>query len=294
MDFINPAFYIVLSRSIACLYGGMLTWAEGAHMRHSWLILIATGTLAFGGMLATASPSAASPVSGHPQAQNFTPGGLARGMTARPRSGISDTVVRSTNWAGYAASGSSGQFTSVSSSWVQPTARCAYGDQYSAFWVGLDGYASGTVEQTGSEADCIGRQAYYAAWYEFYPADPVYFTGKIRPGDHFTGSVTYAAGQFTVTLSDTTASWSHTVSQAVPGAVRSSAEVIAEAPCCTAGGNPLPLTNFGTVSFNSALVNGLGLCTTNPVEIIMPATAVSRISNCENFSVAYLGGIWGF
>jgi Peptidase A4 family len=271
-------------------------------MRRSWLIAIATGTLAFGGMLATAGPSAASPVLGHPQTRNFTPGGLARGMTGEPRGGAFTQVVRSANWAGYVASGGNGEATSVTSDWVQPTARCRFGDQYSAFWVGLDGFTSSTVEQTGTEADCVGRTAEYAAWYEFYPANPVYFNEPVRAGDQFTGTVSYASGQFTVTLTDHTQSWSQSHTQVVPGAARSSAEVIAEAPCCTYGGNPLPLTNFGSVSFNSAMVNGAGLCTTNPVEVEMVSAhrtlqaEPSPISGCESFRVADLGGggFWAF
>ena len=284
-------------------------------MRRSWLILIATGTLAFGGALATAGPAAAAPATAAltagplagPPGPPIQPGGpiqaaepiLPGGSIQRTAANLgtrsaANTTVESTNWSGYAATGNNGHFTSVSSSWVQPTAHCAFGDQYSAFWVGLDGYSSSTVEQTGSEADCIGRTAEYSAWYEFYPAYPVYFNHKVKPGDHFTGSVTYGSGQFTVTLTDSSEPWTQTVSQAVPGAVRSSAEVIAEAPCCTGSGNPLPLTNFGTVSFNSAMVNGAGLCQSTPVEIIIPAVGVSQISNCENFSVAYLGGIWPF
>jgi hypothetical protein len=284
----------------------MLTLAQGAHMRHSWLILITTGTLVFGGALATAGPAAAAPAAvtspgglfAGPPGPPVQPGGPIQRTTANVRSGSAKTVALSTNWAGYAATGANGAFTSVSSSWVQPTGNCAFGnpysDQYSAFWVGLDGYSSTTVEQTGSEVDCAGSTAEYSAWYEFYPADPVYFNNRVRPGDHFTGSVTYSpiTLKFTVTLTDSTESWTHTVSQAVPGAKRSSAEVIAEAPCCTVAGNPLPLTNFGSVSFTSATVNSAGLCQTRPVEIIMPEVGVSPISSCEDFSVAYLGGIW--
>ena len=53
----------------------------------------------------------------------------------------------STNWSGYAAA--SGTYTSVSASWAQPAGTCTSRTaQYSSFWVGLDGYSSGRVEQT--------------------------------------------------------------------------------------------------------------------------------------------------
>ena len=68
----------------------------------------------------------------------------------------------SSNWAGYAVSGSGTgttptSFTAVSGSWVQAAATCTAGSPgYSAFWVGLGGFATGsrTLEQIGTEADC--------------------------------------------------------------------------------------------------------------------------------------------
>jgi hypothetical protein len=273
-------------------------------MRRSWATVIVTFIFVCGGSLAAAGPaaatsrpgggSAAGPF-GAPVIGGVQPGGPLGRMASSPQAGpaafTTQTTVTSTNWAGYAATGSSGHFTGVSSSWTQPTAKCTgYGDQYSAFWVGLDGYSSSTVEQTGSEADCAGRTAEYAAWYELYPAYPVYFSNPVRPGDHFTGSVTYQAGtgDFVITLADSTQRWTKTVSQAVSGAVRSSAEVIAEAP--SSSGGVLPLTNFGTVNFSGATVNGGQLCHSSPVEILMKSVSVSSISGCTNFNVRYTGG----
>ena len=43
----------------------------------------------------------------------------------------------SQNWAGYVAGNT--QFSSLSGSWVEPTAKCGSGQTYSAFWVGLGG-----------------------------------------------------------------------------------------------------------------------------------------------------------
>jgi hypothetical protein len=271
-------------------------------MRHSWAIVIVTLVFVCGGGLAAAGPAAATswpaagPAAG-PVGATVQPGGPVARMASSPQEGpaafTTQTTVTSTNWAGYAATGSSGHFTGVSSSWTEPTAKCTgFGDQYSAFWVGLDGYSSSTVEQTGSEADCAGRTAEYSAWYELYPAYPVYFSNPVRPGDHFTGSVTYQAGtgDFVITLTDSTQRWTKTVSQTVAGAVRSSAEVIAEAPSSGTGGGVLPLTNFGTVNFSGATVNGGQLCHSSPVEILMSSVSVSSISGCTNFSVRYTGG----
>jgi hypothetical protein len=269
-------------------------------MRRSWAIVIVTLISVCGGVLAGAGPAAAAsgPAAGFapgPISAAVQPGGPVSRMTSSPQEGpvafTQQTTVTSTNWSGYAATGSTGQFTGVSSSWTEPTAKCTgSGDQYSAFWVGLDGYSSSTVEQTGSEVDCAGRTAEYSSWYELYPAYPVYFSNKVLPGDHFTGSVTYQAGtgDFVITLTDSTQKWTQTVSQLVSGALRSSAEVIAEAP--SSSGGVLPLTNFGTVSFSGATVNGGQLCKSTPVEILMSSVSVSSISGCTSFNVSYTGG----
>ena len=46
----------------------------------------------------------------------------------------------------------------------------------------------------------------YFAWYEMFPAFPVNFANPVRPGDHFTGSVTFTGGgHYTLVLKDTTA-----------------------------------------------------------------------------------------
>jgi hypothetical protein len=76
------------------------------------------------------------------------------------------------------------------------------------------------------------------------------------------------------------------VSQSLAGAERSSAEVVAEAPCCTASGGVLPLTDFGTASFTSAMVNRAELCDASPEEIIMPDASVTPVSSCEDFGVS--------
>jgi hypothetical protein len=202
-------------------------------------------------------------------------------------------TTTSTNWSGYAAA--SGTFTSVSSSWVEPTGKCSSGAQYSSFWVGLDGYNSSSVEQTGSEVDCSGSTPQYYSWYEMYPAYPVNFTNTVRPGDHFTGSVTYAGSNtFTLKLADTTQGWSHTVSKKLSGAARSSAEVIAEAPCCTSSGGILPLADFGTVNFTGAKANGSSIGNFSPVGINMvsangtPEDRISALSSGQNFSATWL------
>ena len=170
------------------------------------------------------------------------------------------TNSTSTNWSGYAVTGS--RFTSVSSSWTEPLATCS-ATAYSSFWVGLDGDTSNTVEQTGTDADCSGRTPQYYAWYEMYPKYPVNFSNPVKPGDQLTASVTTnGSGSFTLTISDSTQKWTQTVSARLKSARLASAEVIAEAPSSNSG--VLPLANFGTVSFTGASANGAPLTSTTP------------------------------
>jgi hypothetical protein len=88
------------------------------------------------------------------------------------------------------------------------------------------------------------------------------------------------------TLGDGHAASMGAVAQSLAAAVRSSAEVVAEAPCCTASGGLLPLTDFGSANFTAATVNGAELCNTSPAEIVRPDVSVSAISSCGDFGVS--------
>lgn len=196
----------------------------------------------------------------------------------------------STNWAGYAAHGST--YTSVSASWVQPSVNCSAGDGYSSFWVGLDGYDSNSVEQTGTEADCSGGVAYYSSWYEMYPAYPVNYSNRVRPGDHFTASVSYlGSNRYQLVLTDSTEGWSKTTTKTQSGLARASAEIIAEAPSDSYG--PLPLSDFGKVSFSGSKVNGSSLGNFGSDSINMvdsygtTQASTSSLSSGTSFSVTW-------
>ena len=265
-------------------------------MLRRWCIPLAGLGIVLGSVAAAGTASAA-PAAQHathlirPAVHLIRPGGHGtRPLVSR---GGHANATTSTNWSGYAAA--SGTYTSVSASWTEPTGTCSGSAKYSSFWVGLDGYNSSTVEQTGSEVDCSGSTPEYYSWYEMYPAYPVNFSNTVRPGDHFTGSVTHTSGSsYTLKLSDTTQGWSHTVTKSLSGAANSSAEVIAEAPCCTASGGILPLAHFSPVTFTSASVNGSAIGNFSPTQIIMADSAgrdkdsVSSLSGGNSFTVTWL------
>jgi Peptidase A4 family len=192
------------------------------------------------------------------------PAGITHiGMPGVRSSGLAGTTVESTNWSGYALNG--GTYTSVTTTWTQPSVNCSQTpNSYAAFWAGLDGYSSSTVEQDGTLAECVssgGRHgstqtAEYFGWYETYPNPMYQFGGTVKPGDVITSTVTAnSSTSFTLVLADATEGWSKTTKQTLrKAAALSSAEVIAEAPSSNSG--VLPLADFGTMSFLSSSVTG--------------------------------------
>lgn len=261
-------------------------------MRRKWAIPVAAFALVGGSMIA-ATGAAASTTAPHSARSTVRSGGLASHLTP-PFATHGHNATSSSNWSGYAASGANGAFTSVSASWTEPTGHCTSGNEYSSFWVGLDGYTSSTVEQTGSEVDCSGSTPVYYAWWEMYPGGSHNFSDTVRPGDSFSASVTYAGGSsYTLKISDSTQGWSHTMNESLSSGKRSSAEVIIEAPCCTSGGGILPLANFGTVHLTGADVNGSPIGSASPVKIIMKSGStqkdkVSALSGGSAFSATWL------
>ncbi len=275
-------------------------------MTRRWTIPLATAVVAFGSLLGlTGNASAA--VAHHPTATSIRPGGATAsafkpgGLMQRPTGAAAHAAghgrlseAESTNWSGYAVTGANGAFSSVSASWTEPTATCSSGrrgrggDQYAAFWVGLDGYSSDSVEQTGTDSDCDGSSPDYYGWYEMYPANPVYFTNTVKPGDAISASVTFSGTEtYTLVLHDATQGWTQTITKNETGLDRSSAEVITEAPSSSSG--VLPLADFGTVNYGVSSANGTSLGSQSPTEIIMVDN-----SGADKDSTSSINGSGGF
>jgi hypothetical protein len=216
-------------------------------------------------MLAATSVAAASTAPARTGHVMIQPGGLARHLSS-PAGKAGIRHATSSNWSGYAVH--HGTYNSVSASWTEPTGHCSSGSQYSSFWVGLDGYSSQTVEQTGTDVDCHGRTPSYYGWYEMFPAASVRISRPVKPGDRMRASVTYnGGGNFTLTLTDSTQGWTATEHKSLVAATRSSAEVIIEAPSSFTG--ELPLADFGTAKFTAATVDGSTIGSLNPTKITM-------------------------
>jgi hypothetical protein len=147
--------------------------------------------------------------------------------------------VQSTNWSGYADTGSS--FSNVSASWTEPSASCGFTTQLAAFWVGIDGYSSDSVEQDGTLIECYLGTAYQYTWWEMYPTNDIQVVGEtLAPGDAITSTVTRSGTSYTLTVTDSTNSAnSFTETETCSSCANSSAEWIAEAPSGSTGVYPL-------------------------------------------------------
>jgi hypothetical protein len=102
----------------------------------------------------------------------------------------------------------------VSANWIQPTVLCqpkTRPNTWALFWVGIDGWSSfdgQTVEQGGSQAQCIGNSMHpvYSVWWEMYPTNEISTGFPIAAGDEISSQVVYssAADTYTVTVDDMT------------------------------------------------------------------------------------------
>ena len=174
------------------------------------------------------------------------------GTHTRPLLGTRD---ESLNWSGYDVSG--GTYSTVTATWVQPRVKSSGGSfSATAFWVGLDGDGSDTVEQIGTEAYSEGAVA-YTAWYEMYPDYPVTIGMPIRPGDVLTATVTWIKPSiFRLRLDNATTGDSYSTDQIVnvPPAL-ASAEIIAEAPV-TQDGDVVRMADYTFCEFTGCSIDG--------------------------------------
>lgn len=247
-------------------------------MARRWCTPLMTLPVIAGSLLAAGAASA-SPALAHHAARPAASHAVSRGhpmirplgVTLPRMDGGLNQTIGSTNWSGYAVVRGRGAFRSVSSSWIQPRVTCkgVIARRLAAFWVGLDGFTSASVEQTGTDSDCRGKTPTYYGWFEMFPRPPVLFRTKLNPGDHITASVTFRGTEtYILVLRDITRGWTHVIIRNEAGLSRSSAEVITEAPTSTVSG-VLPLADFGTIRYTGSKANGNLFRKLAPIRIIM-------------------------
>lgn len=221
-------------------------------------------------------------------------GGVATELDQASSAAAATTVKRaaSQNWAGYVATGRT--FSSVSGTWVVPTAKRST-DGYSAAWIGLGGASSSSqaLEQVGTDSDSSGGRTSYYAWYELVPAASKRLSLKVHPGDTMSARVSVSDSTVTIRLSDRTTGGSVTKTLHMARPDTSSAEWIVEAPSAEMGDGQttqLPLADFGKVSFTGASATAAG----HTGAITDPAWMTTRIRLATAGQGAVAGGPGGF
>jgi hypothetical protein len=163
-------------------------------------------------------------------------------------------------------------FVFASGEWFVPSALGEQGIQdYSSFWVGMDGLGSNNILQDGTSQDAIGTNflgikwtvATFYAWAEFLPAFEQQVTNfKVSPGDHMlsqvwmgnAGSKPTLTGVFGVCylFNLTTGTYTYVYITPPSGTVftGSSAEWIMERP--TIDGSLPDLSNYGVAMMFNA------------------------------------------
>ena len=258
------------------------------------LIVSAAGLAVVAGSLALSAPAMASSAGPHGVSQHvsaphgFVPGGLFRqapGTHAVMKNGRK--IVYSSNWSGYAVTGST--YSTATANWTQNAITCTSGDGETDMspWVGIDGYNTNTVEQTGSSGDCDGASPDYYAWYEMYPRNVKVIDKTVRAGDQFTATVTHTGGtSYTLTLEDITQGWTNSVTKSL-SAKDASAEAVLEmaANYLTKWSGADPFTDFTVDGQPIGSYSGIEQMEIENGSTVCDTT--SSLTSNENFGVTW-------
>ena len=204
--------------------------------------------------------------------------------------------LQSTNWSGYADTSSG--FSTVTGSWTEPRVSCTRTTSLAAFWVGIDGYSSSSVEQDGTLVECYRGAAYYYTWWEMYPTNAIQVVGStLRAGDSITASVVRSGTSYTLKVTDSSDSAdSFSTTQTCSGCANSSAEWIAEAPSGSSG--VYPLSDFGSWSESDSTVKAgstsgvISSFTDNELTMINSSGAIKAQPGALNSSGSGFGVTW--
>nr|WP_234992937.1 MULTISPECIES: G1 family glutamic endopeptidase [unclassified Paenibacillus] len=160
----------------------------------------------------------------------------------------------SSNWSGYAATGSKGAFRSISASWTVPFVLPSERSSYSSAWIGIDGYNNSSLIQTGTEHECVNGKANYYAWWEILPRAETRIRLPVFPGDLIEASIVkLSLSKWLIRLRNVTRGWLFRTVQAYKGP-QTSAEWIVEAPAI--GGAITRMARLTPTAFRCCRLNG--------------------------------------
>ena len=194
-------------------------------------------------------------------------------------------------------------FDAVKGSWAVPSVTCTGSKSaYSAEWIGIDGDVSSTVEQDGTEADCLSGTPSYDAWYELYgdssenggsEIELSTTTYPVAPGDQMTTSVSETGSVWTFALTDTSTkhpNWAFTSAGITFSAAQSSAEWIIERPeICGRSCSLSSLADFGTTSVGNAVTTTSQL-TNAPIDSFS-SVEIEMVNTADTYVLALPGAL---
>ncbi len=211
-------------------------------------------------------------------------------------------ALESSNWSGYVAQGGpytevSGVFNVASLLASQPTACQSYiaGTTVSqcstSEWIGIDGYSSNSIIQTGVVLSPIPGSNTYTinAWWETYPNPSVFLSSfTVAPNDVINASIAQvSAGNWSISLDDVTTGQTYSVTVAYTGQLNS-AEWIVEAPQIN---NYLTtLSPFSQVGFSTNESPSQGSSAFVPLEMVQNLQVVAYpgvLTSSNSFTVTY-------
>lgn len=170
------------------------------------------------------------------------------------------------NWSGYYKTGDPGSFEHISSHWTVPAVKCGSGVSEITAWVGFDGIDQSGVEndtvlQTGTSAECNNNVATYYAWWEYFPDPFVGLNCPVSPGNEMAATISKVGGiTYRIHLINVTTDTDCLAPDVEYSGQLSTAEWIVErASTENILGElvPLPLADFGNMTFADNRLNGL-------------------------------------
>lgn len=192
----------------------------------------------------------------------------------------------SENWAGYIATPTSDSgYTSISGSWIVPNITASQSKALAGQWIGLGGVSSTGLLQMGTIEEMENGQPVAKVFWEKLP-EVAQDVMTVPIGSTINVSISKAEGSSSswnlMFITKTPAG--ETQTQTIPVTLDSSyaqeigtsAEWISEDPS-TQNGQLYPLANMGTVTYNSALVDGQPL--NSSLNKVNPVAMVSTDAN---------------
>jgi hypothetical protein len=204
--------------------------------------------------------------------------------TGSANTSLPANTQESENWAGYIDTPSSGSgYTSVSGNWTVPNISASQQSAVAAQWIGLGGVSSTDLLQMGTIEQIENGQPVAEIFWEQLPS-PSQNVMTVPIGSTINASITPSADSsstwnltFTINgQSQTQTIAPITLTTSYAQGIGTSAEWISEDPS-NQNDQLYPLANMGTVSYQSATVNGQPLNSTG--NQVQPVALVSSNGN---------------